>query len=424
MITSQDHRLIIQHEENDTRINTLIGKCADAYIAEWLPRILAEDPSQSLEKLILKEFAWLSDEDRVAARQAVAVATPERIAARFTKMVKEQVGNHHGSSAQISFQSTLRIPDDGKTYPLPPGMGALPVRKLEAYGEKIPEAWRALGGVLLPMHQSEAMWLNFSSSWPTAVKIGTGTVNAINGAAWAQGLTSHPQGYVVLPEQPWLDGFCVGPGVVRQFIATRLGAGYTAEEQVLGSTRGGLQIEAFPVLPESYFQKKIRARLARTAEEVVRDFLRTTFPRLNESSMSFSLAPSIGMGLGGGGRIKQEIFKDQWEPTDWDLSRPSRVWVHLVDAAFWRVLTGLRPPTKPPTAAEYSAYGLPWFDYYRDDMEALEGSDILARLKSVSALAQKKQDPSIPSDPSPGSLQVKPLGPDAPSNAVSEWNGI
>ena len=119
MIISNDNRLTIQHEEDDTRINALIGKCADAYIAEWLPRILAENHRQSLEKLLLKEFAWMSDENKGVARQAVAEATPERIAARFTKKVKEQVGNQHLPSAQINFQSTLRIPDDGKTYPLP-----------------------------------------------------------------------------------------------------------------------------------------------------------------------------------------------------------------------------------------------------------------------------------------------------------------
>ena len=31
---------------------------------------------------------------------------------------------HEGAKSAIQFQRTLRIPDDGKHYPLPPGLGA------------------------------------------------------------------------------------------------------------------------------------------------------------------------------------------------------------------------------------------------------------------------------------------------------------
>jgi hypothetical protein len=31
---------------------------------------------------------------------------------------------------------------------------------------------------------------------------------------------------VVLPEQPWLDGYCVEKGYIRQFVAMPLGEGY------------------------------------------------------------------------------------------------------------------------------------------------------------------------------------------------------
>jgi hypothetical protein len=35
--------------------------------------------------------------------------------------------------------------------------------------------------------------------------------------------------------------------------------------------------------------------------------------------------------------------------------------------------TGQHPPYPPPTARSYTEAGLPWFDYYRDDVEALPG---------------------------------------------------
>jgi hypothetical protein len=36
-----------------------------------------------------------------------------------------------GEGLFLNFQRTLRIPDDGKTYPLPPGLGTFPICKVE-----------------------------------------------------------------------------------------------------------------------------------------------------------------------------------------------------------------------------------------------------------------------------------------------------
>ena len=82
--------------------------------------------------------------------------------------------------------------------------------------------------------------------------------NAVSGQPWGPGLSQAPQNYVVLPEQPWLDGYCVAKGVIRQFVAARLGDGYTAEEQLRGTTRGGLQLEAIPLRPEAFFRKTFK----------------------------------------------------------------------------------------------------------------------------------------------------------------------
>ncbi len=41
--------------------------------------------------------------------------------------------------------------------------------------------------------------------------------------------------YLVLPQQPWLDGVAVRKGVIRQFVAMPLGAGCSVEEQATGS---------------------------------------------------------------------------------------------------------------------------------------------------------------------------------------------
>ena len=111
------------------------------------------------------------------------------------------------------------------------------------------------------MYQAEALWINFSSesdsqmgvSYPFAVKIAAGKINAVTGDEWSNGLVKDPQDYLVVPDQPWLDGFCVQKGLIRQFVAMPLGQGYTAEEQLSGAAEhGGIQIIVYPMKRDRY----------------------------------------------------------------------------------------------------------------------------------------------------------------------------
>ena len=47
---------------------------------------------------------------------------------------------HKDARCAIEFQRTLRIPDDGLEYPLPPGMGGFPLRHLDDYARRVPDA--------------------------------------------------------------------------------------------------------------------------------------------------------------------------------------------------------------------------------------------------------------------------------------------
>ena len=166
------------------------------------------------------------------------------------------------TTLEIEFQRTLRIPDDGKTYPLPAGFGAFPLRHVDDYKDTVPTAWIERGGVLMPMYQSEALWINFSTRYPFAVKVAAGKINAVTGELWQTDLQPDPQNYLVLPEQPWLDGFAVRKGVIRQFVAMPLGAGYSAEEQITGKAdMGGIQLQVFPLRAEAYFRTQVAEHL-------------------------------------------------------------------------------------------------------------------------------------------------------------------
>ena len=173
---------------------------------------------------------------------------------------------HPGARFAVGFQRTLRIPDDGREYPLPAGLGWFPLRHVDDHADTVPASWLARGGVILPMHQTEALWLSFDADYPMAVKVAAGRINAVSGKEWSTPLhgpknpppgyrarAAHHQDYLVLPEQPWLDGFNVATGQIRQFVAMPLGGGHTAEEQITGRAEvgghpaAGVPVEGRPV---------------------------------------------------------------------------------------------------------------------------------------------------------------------------------
>ena len=162
---------------------------------------------------------------------------------------------YFGDGVALSFMRTLRIPDDGKDYPLPPGLGTFPILKVADYADRLPEDWRAHGGVFIPMYQREAMWISFRPRhWkPNAVKIAIGKVNAVSGKAWDQALKKEEKDYLVCPPQPWLDGINAGKDTIRQFVAMPLGMGYTVEAQVTGKEEyGGVQVIAYEPKPGKF----------------------------------------------------------------------------------------------------------------------------------------------------------------------------
>jgi len=308
---------------------------------------------------------------------------------------------HADAMLRISFQRTLRVPDDGQEHFLPPGLGNFPVRDTDALGTRAPAAWRKRGGVVLPMWQAETCWISFSSptGYPMAVKVAAGKINAVNGKGWTDALDYEDQDYMEVPNQPWLDGFCVTKGVVRQFVAMPLGQGYTAEGQLNGSEEfGGIQLLVRP-LKGKVWEKRQQMETSRFSDMMW--------------SNDALCASVVSMGLAPGGAIRQQIEVAVERPADWAPSNTQlRCFVHIANSAQWTALTGATPPTKPPTAADYTRAGLPWFDLYSDG-GALEGSGPLDSMKTVKTLGADKGQYPLGLDesfvlPIPTFLGVKP----------------
>ena len=210
-----------------------------------------------------------------------------------------------GRFVSISFPRTLRIPDDGREWPLPPGLGRFPLRRVRDFARRVPRSWRERGGVFLPMYQCEALWLSFHAPhWhPSAMKVAVGGVNAVSGRAPDDArLRRRPQDYVVVPDQPWLDGINAGEGMIRQFVAVPLGSGATVEGQITGAeTEGGIRLTV------------VAARPGRFPDRAPRP------PRFGEAMACCEALPSTpGMGLGAGGRMVQRVYPDDNPGDTWD----------------------------------------------------------------------------------------------------------
>lgn len=301
-------------------------------------------------------------------------------------------------SFSIEFERTFRIPDTDKTYFLPPSLGAFPLRHVDDYATNLPHSAVDRGGVLMPMWQSEALWILFDpASVPVAIKVGAGKINAVTGEAWKAGLSNQPQDYMVSPEQPWLDGFAVDAGVIRQFVAMPLGDGYTAEEQLTGGAEwGGIQISVTPLTAEAWAKHRKKK------------------PPLSLSA-DFTIKSPIAevMGLGGGGRMHQNIERDPFRLEDWDVAATQRAFVTLIHAKDWTKVTGEPVTTKPLTASDYAEKKLPWFDYYAADQTPLPGSKKLSSVKSIASVHKAKTGSVLPDSQDVTTGPVIKLGPNS-----------
>jgi hypothetical protein len=318
---------------------------------------------------------------------------------------------HPDCKVSIEFQRTFRIPDDGKTYPLPPGLGTFPLKLVDEYKQNVHPEWRERGGIFLPMYQAEALWIRFlpklvrkrGGKYPFAIKIAAGKRSAITGKKWAAVLKEGD--YCIIPEQPWIDGFVTDNGRVKQFVATPLGAGATVEGQLTGEEKfGGIQIEVFPMrfeefdkrFPKIKEQKTkggiLRSRSVQLASASIGDSWNGCGPAGAMTMDWMATEQERGMGMGAGGSMKQEIFEDKYGFEMWDRNAAPvserRVFVHLANSALYRSITDEFPPHHPITAEMAARYGYPWFEHYNDDFDlrVMGGSKKHKGIKTVKEL--------------------------------------
>jgi hypothetical protein len=273
-----------------------------------------------------------------------------------------------GDRFAVAFERTLRIPEDGCTYPLPPGLGRLPVDRARDFPEMSPPAWVQRDDLFVSLYQREALWLAFDGAWwkPNAVQVALGSVDAVSGEVGEHPLSLDPQNYLVTPDQPWLDGVNAGDEYVRQFVAVPLGADRSVEAQVSGSEAvGGLRIRVFEPKPGRF-----------PDEPPEHDPL-----ELDAGSVYAPTAEPLG--IGAGGRIRQRIYPDAYGLDTWDAASAVDVRLQIINSEQYHALTGRDPPPTPVSAATYTERGLPWFELYDEAKGDVTAVDVLESLRGT-----------------------------------------
>ncbi|APA14256.1 hypothetical protein SS1G_11945 [Sclerotinia sclerotiorum 1980 UF-70] len=330
-----------------------------------------------------------------------------------------KIENGRGGSMKISFRRTIRVPDDGNNYQLPPDLGKFRIYDIDEFTEKLPIELVRKGGVFIPI------WL----------KVYAGGINVISGEnkyeptgseGAATGKGSY-QNYLRVPGQEWLDGIVKSDGTVKQFVAVPTGSGYSVEAQITGYEKiAGLQFEIIPLRAEpelnlQVFFKTLTGKTiytsvgSRETIELLKDSvfiiegipanqqrlifggkqledqdtlwdcniaegatihmvlklrggghgqledvkqMEETEESLKEQRYELALAP--------GGSIHQAIRKDNLHKNRYDEKHAVMFNVQLLGPKTFQLVTGMPPPQTPISAKTYADYGYPFFEMYNE----------------------------------------------------------
>lgn len=265
---------------------------------------------------------------------------------------------------RVVLHKTARVANDGLVHGLPPNLGIFPIFAAKDFPGQVPPEWEE-NALFIAIQNNEAMWMSFSragngNSWipgwrnewrnhPVAAIVGAGGINCLTGEKLAS--TLEEDGYMVVPPQPWLDGWKNQKGAVYQFVGTEYqkGEGKTVGEQLLGaeSKTGAIGIASYDPKPGASVPEV--ATPDHYAEGGIVAFSKAAIPPFAPAGVKYSAdfaaadleiepflrrctMPMSEMGLGKGGQISQKIYPDPYGREVWSDTAAARVALYLVSA--------------------------------------------------------------------------------------------
>jgi len=249
-------------------------------------------------------------------------------------------GVHPDARLVVEFQRTLRIPGGAHEMPRLPSLGTYPLYTVDSFAHRVPRHWLETGGAMLPMYQSEAMWLSLRPTfsvahqafYPFAVKIRVGGLDAIRGQRWLEGVHQWPQDFLVINSHCWLGGYHDGGKGVQQFVAMPLGTGYMPENgNNSPNCFGCLEIVAYPMQGGAFAMR----------------YPRDSWSQSLTAGMESQLAGDREHGADHDALQRQPVEEGLFPIADWDRATPGRYALHLANSLHWCAITGGPPPMAP-----------------------------------------------------------------------------
>ena len=270
------------------------------------------------------------------------------------------------TASQSASSGRSAFPTMAGVYPLPPGLGRFPILRVEDFVDCMPQLWRDVGGVFIPMYQREALWISFSA------------------ASWKP-MQSPCRSVVSTPsrENPTTPG-CIRNRRIISCAQTSPGWMASTPGLAQSASLSRCRLEQVTPLNHSWERRRLAAFKSQSLSPSQEDFLISH--RLSTRGpvpMSRLQATDLTMGLGAGGSIRQKIYRDPYGVETWEPQPQARICVHIVNSLQFERITGSKPPATPIDAKSYSESSLPWFDLYDETLDAVSPPSSLATAGTV-----------------------------------------
>ena len=273
---------------------------------------------------------------------------------------------HPEAIAGVRFQRALRLPPDTPAYNSVRSDAFHVPRLIRDCPSASSFEWLLRGGqYLICLNSSESVTLEFATphSYPFAVKVSIGGIDALSGEPSHGALNRLPQDYIPLPCQNWLDAWQGGTGEMHDFVAPSPGVPDSDGVPPPADDESDCIAVKFIPMTADAFRRHCANLDANAGRQVygMPDFAeRFLDTHMLRGRMMYELKKGDTWDAG-------MVYPDPFEYDDWDTENGETIEVTMVRPSVWTVLTDTPPEGPVFERRIYEEAGVPWFSAYGED---------------------------------------------------------
>ncbi len=375
MIEIQQDRIILHFLEFQQNVTAL----ADEFTEQIFPEINAQT-NQSGQSRLHYSTERVRPDQQVVGMIDERTVYAETLADRTKRIIRKCLWNDYftypewnaSPKLEICFNRRFRIPHDGRLYypPEPGKLGRLSIISAAKFSKGVPTKWRTAGDALVQIYQSEAFTMEFWSTLPLALRVSTATHDALTGDPVCNTLISHPQNYLAIHGKNCLHERSTGAGRGCEWVANPQ-TFLNAEGRKVQPQESTLAINftAHTLRPEVHLRERVLDRWALIREcilsgrdDCLREVVSLICPSNGDTDVfefgEYAITRSVGP------------RPDSRCAGEWEAHPSQRVTARMCDFVQSRKLTNDISRVIPLTEAQYRESDIPWFDYYRGNLQS------------------------------------------------------